>query len=356
VDDGNPMGSVQSLSGEGRVVLWRDGGAAVLSELGLHLDPARPRPWAFVSHGHADHVAKHGAILCSEGTAEILRARYPALARAGVEFQARALGESFPLGGRGRRACEGRLLAAGHVLGSAMLEVRRADGASLLFTGDFKLRPGLSCEVAELVAADVLVMETTFGHARYRLPPAAEIWAELWAFIEAALEEGAVPVLLAYSLGKAQEALCFLGRAGWPAVVHPAVEAMSAVYRRAGIEVPECEVLKVGAKVPAGRVVVWPPSARRPEGEGGLVMRRAMLSGWGMGGGRARYRYGVERVVPLSDHADYGDLLEAVERVDPELVLTMHGYAREFAADLRMRGREAWQLVGGDQLELGLEY
>ncbi len=54
---------------------------------------------------------------------------------------------------------------------------------------------------------------------------------------------------------------------------------------------------------------------------------------------------------PLSDHADYNDLLHYVEVVRPVRVLTLHGFAQEFARDLRGRGIEAWALTGDNQLE-----
>src|SRR5262249_2682330 len=55
---------------------------------------------------------------------------------------------------------------------------------------------------------------------------------------------------------------------------------------------------------------------------------------------------------PLSDHADYDDLLRYVELVQPRRVLTLHGFAAAFAADLRARGLEAWALSEENQMEL----
>ena len=56
---------------------------------------------------------------------------------------------------------------------------------------------------------------------------------------------------------------------------------------------------------------------------------------------------------PLSDHADYTDLVRYVELVQPQRVLTLHGFAAEFAQDLRDRGVDAWALSRENQLELG---
>ena len=43
-----------------------------------------------------------------------------------------------------------------------------------------------------------------------------------------------------------------------------------------------------------------------------------------------------------------------VDLVKPERVLTLHGFAAEFARDLRDRGIEAWALSEENQMELTL--
>ena len=78
-----------------------------------------------------------------------------------------------------------------------------------------------------------------------------------------------------------------------------------------------------------------------------------MLSGWALQSG-ARFRYQVDAAFPLSDHADYPELLQTVAEVAPKRVWLVHGFAREFAADLRQRGHEAWALGLVDQLDQSL--
>jgi Cft2 family RNA processing exonuclease len=68
----------------------------------------------------------------------------------------------------------------------------------------------------------------------------------------------------------------------------------------------------------------------------------------------AKYRHRCDAAFPLSDHADYLDLLRYVECVQPRRVLTLHGFASAFAADLRARGVEAWALSENDQLQFML--
>ncbi|HRQ88769.1 MAG TPA: ATP-dependent DNA ligase, partial [Bacteroidia bacterium] len=247
-----------------------------------------------------------------------------------------------------------RLLPAGHILGSAMLHVTRlADGASLLYTGDFKLRQGLSAEAAVLREADTLVMETTFGLPEFRFPPTEKIVADLRAFVRETIEDGEIPVLLGYSLGKAQEILAALDGLGVPVMLHRSIVKLTEVYER--VRQPFTEWKPFQAETAAGHILILPPSAARSQALRRMKRTRtAMLTGWAMTPG-ATYRYQVDEVFPLSDHADYGELLECVERVKPSLVYTVHGYTAEFARDLRARGYEAWSLVGDNQLELALD-
>src|SRR6185436_6500394 len=97
-------------------------------------------------------------------------------------------------------------LPAGHICGSAMALIE-TEGESLLYTGDFKLRPGLAAELCEPRPADILIMETTFGRPRYRIPAATSVWQQVHQFCRDTIAAGATPVLLGYSLGKSQEIL-----------------------------------------------------------------------------------------------------------------------------------------------------
>src|SRR5262245_32955994 len=81
--------------------------------------------------------------------------------------------------------------------------------------------------------------------------------------------------------------------------------------------------------------------------------RVAMISGWAVDP-NAVYRYQVDAAFPLSDHADYTDLVRYVDLVQPKRVLTLHGFAAEFARDLRNRGMEAWAISAVNQLEFTL--
>lgn len=318
-----------------------------LPEIDLWLDPRDAKPRAFVSHAHADHFARHESVVCSETTAMLLHSRFGT-----AKNRMEALAFQVPLVVDGFRL---RLLPAGHIPGSAMLHVTRlADNASLLYTGDFKTRRSRTSEAVNFLTADTLVMETTFGLPGYEFPNPLEVEAEILRFVRDGFDDGETPVLLAYSLGKAQEALAFLEENGIPTLLHPTVAAMTRACIEAGVPgLPE--PVEFDGHAPAGHVVIAPPHAVLKDLLKGLKFKRtAMLSGWAMQPG-AGFRYRVDAMIPFSDHADHPGLMECIQRVRPRRILTVHGFDKEFAAELRSRGMDAWSAAGGDQLELPIQ-
>lgn len=320
-------------------------GGIYLPELDLWLDPHGAKDRAFVSHAHFDHYAAHGKLLCSEQTGALANQRFR-VAKARIE--SRPLRQ--PWEESGFEIC---LLPAGHIFGSAMIHLTRvSDGATLLYTGDFKIRQGLTAEAAEFLPADIFITETTFGEEKYVFPPEEVIQETVLNFVKSALEDSEVPVLFGYSLGKAQEVISLMDRHGIPSVQHKSVASMSEACRKAGLSLSEPMIFE--KEVPPGHALVCPPNAVRSRALRNLKNKRtAMLTGWALNPG-ARYRYQTDEVIPLSDHADFPGLLKAVDEVRPKRVLTLHGSAREFASVLRSRGIEAWSVFGNDQLELGL--
>ena len=285
---------------------WENG--LKLTTADLAIDIRRRQPRAFISHAHSDHMARHEFALCTPETAALYQLRLGP--RRTLEMPYRQTIDWAGL----------RLTTypAGHCLGSAML-LAEDRGRTLLYTGDFKLRPSLTAAPAELPRADTLVIESTYGHPDYRLPPREESIAEFLALVRRALADKVVPVVQGYVLGKSQEITRLLSDAGIPVLQHRSIYEVSRMYESLGCPLGRFE--RYRGRVEAGEAVIVPPGTQLP-----CLARqvRFALTGWAMDRG-AKYRLGVDHAIPLSDHADYDELIEAIDRVAPQAVYCTHG-------------------------------
>jgi len=245
---------------------------------------------------------------------------------------------------------------AGHCLGAAQLLIELDSGYRVVYTGDFKLRPNPTAETCAVLPCDTLVMEATFGHPKYRFPSEDEALGLICAFIERCFVSDETPVLLAYSLGKSQEVLHHLLSRGYSVRYHPHISPGVEEYRRWGVEFEgDHGVIERGA----GRetVILSPPGrALRdvyPQAPGGV--RTAFLTGWAMDEA-APHRLRSDEAFPLSDHADYGELLKYALESGAREVFTVNGLPW-LAQELWGRGiaaRHLDQVPGPVQLALSL--
>ena len=305
----------------------------------LWLDASRRTPCSFVSHAHADHVARHERVIASAPTLALLAAR-----GGKVEGLPAPWRRPFSLG-----PLSLELFPAGHMLGSAQLRVTARDGHRTVFTGDLDVVPHRTAEPCEVARCDTLVLEATFGAREAAFPPREALERELVAFCEAALAAGEVPVLLAHPLGKAQELAAVLGAAGLPARLHPRAFRFVETYRAHGHALPTAAPL--GRDVAPGEVVIWPPGLARSRRLARLGARTCAVTGWAREGPPP---WGADAGVALSDHADLPGLVSYAKATGAREVLTHHGAAGALAAALRDAGLDARPIAPPPQLALPL--
>ncbi len=107
-----------------------------------------------------------------------------------------------------------RLLDAGHILGSAIVELRFHELGKLkrlVFSGDLGNKDSaLMNDLATPAEADLLMMESTYGDLNHR--PLQETLQELEAVFQKAWESGGNVLIPAFAVGRSQEILFHLGR------------------------------------------------------------------------------------------------------------------------------------------------
>lgn len=294
------------------------------------LDPNRATraDYVFVSHAHIDHMhtpSKSEKVIASEATRELAMAR------------------GYDLGKTADSAEGVELLDSGHILGSRALKI----DDEVYYTGDASGRARGFLGKCRTRHARILIMETTFGTPQYSFPPTAKIVKEVNSLVASAYDRGTPVVLMGYPLGKAQLLSYFFS--SWdPVYYHQSVAAMNRIHVDNGV------ALKTGRKFDPDRdmdtlphgpwLMVSPLSSGRSRLMAHLKKKYGAIlvafSGWAMGQGY-RYSMGADYSFPLSDHCDYPELIKLVEAVSPEQVYTVHGFATEFARDLRKMGFSA---------------
>jgi putative mRNA 3-end processing factor len=273
----------------------------------FYIDPKKPVHKALVSHAHGDHaVPNSGNIYTTVPTRNFMNKRFRYSLRS--RFVDVEYAKPFDMNG-----VQVTFFPAGHMLGSAQVLLEH-NGTRYLYTGDFKLQHDESCEPFEFVKCDILITETTFADPEYSHPdPVSEIAALN------DIEQGIV--IGAYSIGKAQRITRLLAShcPGKSIFVHPELCGFHQIYERHGMQLGEWKVYKRQEfDEHANHVLILPPSQLQRYGRNKNVVKM-FATGWK----RPFLRH--DRLLTISDHADWSDVLTLIDKVNPELVCTLHG-------------------------------
>jgi Cft2 family RNA processing exonuclease len=319
-----------------REVVWDHG--VSLPGHRLWLDPLVVRSFAFISHAHTDHARRHKeALLTPQTLALIPESRRPR--------GWRMLGYHEPM-----RRDNGTLtlLPAGHMLGSAQLLFEH-QGATLLYTGDIKLRQPGGVPATFVPKADVLIIETTYGRPHFRFGDPDSMVEAVARWCRRALDSRVTPVLLCHALGKTEEMMLALAPYGFTFALEKRCAPCARDYATAGRSLPDWVELNGDAH---DRVVIAPPAGKDEVRRLGRY-RTALVSGWAKDTEFARM-FGADATFDLSDHCDFDELMEVVEKSGADTVYTVHGYTADFAKSLRKKGIHASALEATEQLMLAL--
>jgi putative mRNA 3-end processing factor len=238
---------------------------------------------------------------------------------------------------------------AGHILGSSQVRLDHR-GQVWVASGDYKRAVDPTCPPFEPQRCDAFITEATFALPVFRWDQPAGTIAEIVEWWSEMQQVGRPAVVFGYALGKAQRVLAELvSRTDRPVYVHGALDDLIAIYRSAGVRLPETRRATDAARGTsfAGELIVAPMTAR-----GSVWMRRfrdhssAFVSGWMRIRG-ARRRRGYDRGFALSDHADWDALLQTIHETGAERVFVTHGYTQTLARALVERGvdAQAWHTL-----------
>lgn len=303
----------------------------------FYIDPWRPVERAIITHAHSDHARsgnKH--YLCHHDTVDLLRLRIGQ----DISVQGAAFGETVRYNG-----VSISFHPAGHIIGSAQVRVQQGSDV-WVFSGDYKVEnDGISGQF-EPVPCQTFITECTFGLPIYNWQPQAMIFSNIRQWIQDNQAAGKNSVILGYSLGKAQRLLHNLKGVTDQIWAHGAIYIPHQLLGEKGWDLPE--IHRITPETPASayknNLIIGPPSAADTS-----WMRRfnpyalGVCSGWMQVRGNMRRR-NADAGFPLSDHADWAGLLQAVKATGAEKVYTTHGFSSVFARYLTENGIPAQEV------------
>ncbi|MFN3425913.1 MAG: DNA ligase-associated DEXH box helicase, partial [Novosphingobium meiothermophilum] len=134
-----------------------------------------------------------------------------------------------------------RLIPAGHVIGSAQVEVRWK-GLTMICSGDYKRRADPTCASFEVAPCHVFISEATFALPVFRHPDSAGEVAKLLASLRAFPDRA--HLVGAYAFGKAQRVIRELRNAGYGETIylHGAMTQLCDMYQRLGVDLGSLEL------------------------------------------------------------------------------------------------------------------
>ena len=291
-----------------------------------------------VTHAHADHMVGLGKSLKNSEVTIMTPATKDMIdALKGPHFLSRGpvktldYGEEFTYGDETLT-----LHYADHILGTAQALVEDKEQTRILYTSDFRYSR------TPRVDADVLVMEATYGDPLRVRPFGMMTEGILISLVEQGLKRG--PVYVFGYHGKLQKMMQILYEAKikTPFIVPDKIHQVSKICEKHGMKLGKHllpydneEAQSMLTQNEPSVVFYHTYSRKRVDGEA-LKIR---ASGWEFR--KPCRKVGTnEYVVALSDHSDFNELLQYVERCNPKTVIT-DGHrseaARIFAKEIEKR-------------------
>ncbi|MGY5860152.1 MAG: MBL fold metallo-hydrolase [Candidatus Thorarchaeota archaeon] len=321
-------------------------GTGFLLEYGdvrLALDTGIKGETTLLSHSHSDHTGgmKHvDHIIATSGTLDTLGAR------GNNTFKNKTImryGDMF-----GQIGVNITALNAGHVLGSTMFLLEFNDGLKVLYSGDFNNVDSLVHKAAKSIEADVLITEATYGTPEWVFPERKGVYEKILDTATEIIDAGKIPLFIAYSLGKSQEAIALLQSGGFRIISgNTSIDNVCKVYNDHGVDLRHLTLSSPGVTdyLEGGAVIVSSSIRhtlnnirkrfdKKVANKFEEKMERYSLSGWTLG----KFR---ERGFPLSAHSDFNGLIEFAKAVNPRITYVFTGNASEFSEHLSKEGINA---------------
>lgn len=275
----------------------------------------------FITHAHADHMPRNrkSSVYCTRPTLKFMQER-------GYTGNASVTDFLSPIDFGNFRVT---LYPAGHILGSAMIYIESAEG-NLFYTGDCRTPPSTATEGFSIPDnVDIFITEATFALPIYRWKPHHKLAEDIRNFAVSSLETGYTPVFLGYNLGKAQELMHLLAPLKCKMQIHEEGYKMSRIYEEEGIDLGWYE--PYDRSTCEGKILITTSNALGNGFASNVEKKKiAYCSGWASLESR-RKPMNIDKMIPLSDHLDFFELIELCKKLNPKKVYLTHSPNPEVA-------------------------
>ena len=277
---------------------------------------------AFLSHAHSDHtrgIKRVKKLLSSKETKHLIEISKEPISLKKLEMR-----------------------NAGHILGARQL-VAEEDGRKSVYTGDIRLKNGILEKGAEVVECDKLIIEATYAKKIFSFPDPFEVYEQISKAVALELLRGNSIIFGAYALGKAQELIKVINEyLSIPVVVDEKVYGFSKKYVELGIDLDFVRLNSEEAKdiTSESFVYITSPSGLNRKNSLSMVMEYGMpfkmfyATGWIRKFSFKKY----DMVFPLSDHADFKDILYYIEQSNAKEIILFGGDGEDLLHYKRING------------------
>lgn len=300
----------------------------------FYIDPWGKVAKAVITHAHSDH-ARPGMdhYLCHRHSAEVMKRRLGQ----NISIQTTDYQSTVFING-----VKVSFHPSGHVPGAAQIRLEH-QGEIWVASGDFKVENDGLTPPFEPVACHTFISESTFGLPVFDWKPQEVELEEIRNWWKKCQDEGKIPVLFAYSLGKAQRLFHNLSHHGRVLLHNSIYDIQQALIQDGFPILPGAPLTSHLHADLVNSLIIAPPMAAQHSFFRQRFIETGSCSGW-MAIRGFKNRAGGGKGFVLSDHADWKGLNQAIQACGAQRVITTHGYTSVFArhlSDLGIQGEEA---------------
>ena len=284
----------------------------------IWIDPSKPVKRALITHAHFDHFTLGcEEYLTTPETGILIKERIGA----NLNIRKFDYGEEFKINGTNIS-----FYPSGHILGSSQIRFIFGE-EKWLISGDFKLQKDNTCKQYEIVKTDYLISECTFGLPIFKWDEPKNIANDISKWIINSPDK--TSLLFCYSLGKAQRLLNEISQTNFKGNIysHDSIHKINNCYKELGINIKDTLRIENKKNIDqhVGSLVLLPTSLSKGSYLKNFKnIQTAFASGW-MSIRALRKRSGYDKGFVISDHADWGGILELVKKSQAKNVFFHHG-------------------------------